>query len=80
MGKCRPRGGGPRRVTRAAGAGYNAPMPHNVSLITTIAGLAVAIPAVIAYNWFVTRVREVSDELRHFSSELISVVVRERRA
>ena len=50
------------------------------ALITTIAGLAVAIPAVIAYNWFVTRVREVSDELRHFSSELISVVVRERRA
>ena len=49
------------------------------ALITTIAGLAVAIPAVIAYNYFVSRIREVSDELRHFSSELISLILRERR-
>lgn len=49
------------------------------ALIATVAGLAVAIPAVIAYNYFVGKVREVSDELRHFSSELISVILRERR-
>lgn len=49
------------------------------ALVTTIAGLAVAIPAVIAYNWFVVQIREISDELRHFSSELVSVIVRERR-
>lgn len=49
------------------------------ALVTTIAGLAVAIPAVIAYNWFVSQIRELSDELRHFSSELIGVIVRERR-
>jgi biopolymer transport protein TolQ len=49
------------------------------ALIATVAGLAVAIPAVIAYNYFVGRVREVSDELAHFSSELISVILRERR-
>ncbi len=49
------------------------------ALITTIAGLAVAIPAVIAYNYFVSKIREVSDELRHFSSELMSLIVRERR-
>lgn len=49
------------------------------ALVTTIAGLAVAIPAVIAYNWFVAQIRGVSDELRHFSSELIGVIVRERR-
>lgn len=49
------------------------------ALITTIAGLAVAIPAVIAYNWFVSQIKEVADELHHFSSELINVIVRERR-
>lgn len=49
------------------------------ALITTVAGLAVAIPAVIAYNYFVSRIKEVADDLQHFSSELISVIVRERR-
>src|SRR5688572_4765060 len=49
------------------------------ALIATVAGLAAAIPAVVAYNYFVGRVREVSDELNHFSSELISVILRERR-
>ena len=49
------------------------------ALITTIAGLAVAIPAVIAYNWFVSRLKELGDDMRHFSSELINVIVRERR-
>ena len=49
------------------------------ALITTIAGLAVAIPAVIAYNWFVSQIKEIADELGHFSSELMNVIVRERR-
>lgn len=49
------------------------------ALITTLAGLAVAIPAVIAFNGFVSQIKEISDELRHFSSELINVMVRERR-
>lgn len=49
------------------------------ALITTIAGLAVAIPAVIGYNYFVSQIKEVDDELSHFSSELINLVVRERR-
>ena len=49
------------------------------ALITTLAGLAVAIPAVIAYNWFVSRIKELEDDMRHFSSELINVIIRERR-
>ncbi|MGH7565969.1 MAG: MotA/TolQ/ExbB proton channel family protein [Gemmatimonadota bacterium] len=49
------------------------------ALITTVAGLAVAIPAVIAYNWFVSQIKEIADELGHFSSELINVIIRERR-
>jgi biopolymer transport protein TolQ len=50
------------------------------ALITTIAGLAVAIPAVIAYNWSLSQIKEIADELGHFSSELINVIIRERRA
>lgn len=49
------------------------------ALITTVAGLAVAIPAVIAYNYFVSQIKEIDDELSHFSSELINLIVRERR-
>ena len=49
------------------------------ALITTLAGLAVAIPAVIAYNWFVSNIKELEDDMRHFSSELINVIVRDRR-
>ena len=49
------------------------------ALITTVAGLAVAIPAVIGYNYFVSQIKEVDDELSHFSSELINLIVRERR-
>jgi biopolymer transport protein TolQ len=49
------------------------------ALITTVAGLAVAIPAVIAYNWSVSQIKEIADELGHFSSELINVIIRERR-
>lgn len=49
------------------------------ALITTIAGLAVAIPAVIGYNYFVSQIKEVDDELSHFSSELINLILRERR-
>jgi biopolymer transport protein TolQ len=50
------------------------------ALVTTVAGLAVAIPAVIAYNYFLSQIKEVADELGHFSSELLNVILRERRA
>ena len=50
------------------------------ALVTTIGGLAVAIPAVIAYNWYLSQIKEISDELGHFTSELINVIIRERRA
>jgi biopolymer transport protein TolQ len=49
------------------------------ALITTVAGLAVAIPAVIAYNHFVTRLNLVSGELEGFSSEFIGTLAREGR-
>ena len=49
------------------------------ALTTTVAGLAVAIPAVIAYNHFVGRLNLVSGELEGFSSEFIGTLAREGR-
>ena len=49
------------------------------ALVTTVAGLAVAIPAVIAYNHFVSRLNLVSSELEGFSSEFIGTLAREGR-
>ncbi|MBI4538691.1 MAG: MotA/TolQ/ExbB proton channel family protein [Gemmatimonadetes bacterium] len=49
------------------------------ALITTVFGLAVAIPAVIAYNHYVARLNLVSGELEGFSSEFIGTLAREGR-
>ncbi len=49
------------------------------ALVTTVVGLAVAIPAVIAYNYFVARLNLVSGELEGFSSEFIGTLAREGR-
>jgi biopolymer transport protein TolQ len=46
------------------------------ALITTIAGLGAAIPAVMAYNYFVNKLKRLSTELEIFYSNLIEVVVR----
>ena len=48
-------------------------------LVTTVAGLFVAIPAVIFYNHFVSRLNLVSGELEGFSSEFIGTLAREGR-
>jgi len=49
------------------------------ALITTVAGLFVAIPAVIGYNHFVGRLNLVTGELEGFSSEFIGTLAREGR-
>lgn len=49
------------------------------ALITTVMGLFVAIPAVIAYNHFVSRLNLVTGELEGFSSEFIGTLAREGR-
>ncbi len=49
------------------------------ALITTVCGLAVAIPAVIAYNHFAARLSLVQGELEGFSSEFIGTLAREGR-
>ncbi len=49
------------------------------ALVTTVAGLAVAIPAVIAYNHFLAKLNLVSGELEGFSSEFIGTLAKEGR-
>lgn len=49
------------------------------ALVTTVAGLAVAIPSVIAYNIFTARQNFVAAELEGFARELIVTLAREGR-
>lgn len=47
------------------------------ALIATAAGLAVAIPAVIGYNYFTDRIRVLDAELQSFSSDLLNIMERD---
>ncbi len=47
------------------------------ALVTTVAGLAAAIPAVIAYNLFVNRLGLFAGELEGFANELVGTMARE---
>ncbi len=47
------------------------------ALVATAVGLAAAIPAVIAYNYFVTRIRSLAKELGDFSTDLENRIERE---
>jgi biopolymer transport protein ExbB len=49
--------------------------PVGEALIMTAIGLAVAIPAVLAYNWLARRNKAVMDEVREFADELNAVIV-----
>ncbi|MCB0292196.1 MAG: MotA/TolQ/ExbB proton channel family protein [Calditrichaeota bacterium] len=48
------------------------------ALITTVAGLAAAIPALIAYNYFVDRLRRIDGELSRFTGDLVRVIMQEK--
>jgi biopolymer transport protein TolQ len=47
------------------------------ALVTTVAGLAAAIPAVMAYNYFAGRVCRFEGELEGFGNELVGWMARE---
>jgi biopolymer transport protein TolQ len=49
------------------------------ALITTVAGLAVAIPAVIAYNHYAGKLGLFTGELEGFAAEFIGTLAREGR-
>jgi biopolymer transport protein ExbB/TolQ len=44
----------------------------SAALLTTVAGLLVAIPSMFAYNWLVHNLRTVTVELDNFAQELVS--------
>ncbi len=46
------------------------------ALIATAAGLAAAIPAVIAYNYYLNRVKTMTLDMDNFASELLNIVER----
>ena len=65
----------------AGGSGNIAAVAPGVAeaLITTVLGLAVAIPAVIAYNLFVNRLGIFAGELEGFAHEIVGTMAREGR-
>jgi biopolymer transport protein TolQ len=46
------------------------------ALVTTAAGLAAAIPAVLAYNYFYNEVRLLETEMENFSFEFLNIIER----
>jgi len=49
--------------------------PVGEALIMTAIGLAVAVPAVLGYNWLVRRNKSAMEEIRSFSADLHSVLL-----
>jgi biopolymer transport protein TolQ len=47
------------------------------ALVATAAGLAVAIPAVIAFNYFMQKIRVIESELQSFSADFLNIIERE---
>ncbi|HEX7050947.1 MAG TPA: MotA/TolQ/ExbB proton channel family protein [Longimicrobiales bacterium] len=67
-------------ISAAGSSNINAVAPGVAeALITTAAGIAAAIPAAIAYNYFASRLGFFSGELEGFASEFIGTLAREGR-
>jgi len=47
------------------------------ALVATAAGLAAAIPAVIAFNYFMNKIRIVETELQSFSADFLNIIERD---
>jgi biopolymer transport protein TolQ len=46
------------------------------ALIATAAGLFAAIPAVVAYNYYLNKIKMLSSEMENFSSEFLNIIQR----
>jgi biopolymer transport protein TolQ len=67
-------------ISAAGSANINAVAPGVAeALVTTVAGLVVAIPAVIGYNLFANKLGFFDSELEGFASEFIGSLAREGR-
>ncbi|MBL4902742.1 MAG: protein TolQ [Desulfocapsa sp.] len=47
------------------------------ALVATAAGLAAAIPAVIAYNYFANQLNQIENEMQNFSTDFLNLVERD---
>ena len=47
------------------------------ALVATAAGLAVAIPAVIAFNYFMQKIKILESELNSFSADFLNIIERD---
>ncbi len=47
------------------------------ALVATAAGLAAAIPAVIAFNYFMQKIRTIETELQSFSADFLNIIERD---
>ena len=62
-------------ISRQGTASITAVAPGvSEALLATAAGLVAAIPAVVAYNYYVSRIRVMASEMETFSNEFLSLV------
>jgi biopolymer transport protein TolQ len=47
------------------------------ALVATAAGLAAAIPAVMAYNYFMSKIRTIDSELQNFAADFLNIIERD---
>ncbi len=64
-------------IKEAGSAGLNVVAPGIAeALIATAVGLAAAIPAVIAYNYFLAKIRSIETEVENFSNDFLNIIKR----
>ncbi len=64
-------------TTAADGAGLRALAPGlSSAMLTTVAGLIVAIPSIFGYNYLVSRVRQQIARIEHFAADFASILDR----
>ena len=60
-------------IAQAGDVNVNAIAPGiSAALLATVAGLFVAIPALFGYNYLLTRIRDVSNDMQSFVNELVT--------
>jgi biopolymer transport protein ExbB len=60
-------------IAQAGDVNVNAIAPGvSAALLATVAGLAVAIPALFGYNYFLIRIRDATSDMAAFIDELVT--------
>jgi biopolymer transport protein ExbB len=72
------------QVVQEKATTYNTVSPGDLAggiweaLLTTVAGLIVAIPAFVAYNYFVSRANDFVSDMERSATELVNVLTQDR--